>query len=288
MNQIYLVCTRSAISASALTYIINQSPQFYNVVHNNLWLDEAGSEFTNATVIEDWWNIPNSFARVYNHDVRNNETMRLSTLQNLCNSWDTLSTGKDIALFTHATNTQDIMNWRDEWDLPVKVVTTIMGNNCYNYMDLFLKREYSDEMNKFVSLTDTWKYVQSQFSSNDVTWAKHADFVVEMHNWLGDPLDTYVSLGIASNQNMNTWVAEYKMKNNHEEWDINRAGIADKLKTLSYIYQHYHNTFNTDPGKKLFSLAILNSVRFNDEDITDVQQVIDKTQKIIKNQLTIS
>ena len=78
------------------------------------------------------------------------------------------------------------------------------------------------------------------------------------------------------------------MKNNHEEWDINRAGIADKLKTLSYIYQQYHNTFNTDPGKKLFSLAILNSVRFNNEDITDVQQVIDKTQKIIKNQLTIS
>ena len=57
MNQIYLVCTRSAISASALTYIINQSPQFYNVVHNNLWLDEAGSKFKDATVINDWWNV---------------------------------------------------------------------------------------------------------------------------------------------------------------------------------------------------------------------------------------
>ena len=77
MNQIYLVCTRSAISASALTYIINQSPQFYNVVHKNLWLDEAGSKFKDATVIEDWWNIPKTFANFYNHDVRNNENIKL-------------------------------------------------------------------------------------------------------------------------------------------------------------------------------------------------------------------
>jgi len=53
MNQIYLVCTRSAISASALTYIINQSPQFYNVVHKNLFLQEDGDHFDTAKIIED-------------------------------------------------------------------------------------------------------------------------------------------------------------------------------------------------------------------------------------------
>ena len=62
--------------------------------------------------------------------------------------------------------------------------------------------------------------------------------------------------------------------------------ISNKLKTLSYVYGKYERVFSTTPGKKLFALAILESVRFNDGNLTEIQQVIDKTQKIIRNQLT--
>ena len=288
MNQIYLVCTRSAISASALTYIINRSPQCYNVVHNNLWLDEAGSEFKNATVIDDWWNIPMEYAKTYTHDVRNNEHMQLDTLRSLSNNWGKLNTSKSIALFTHATNTADIIKWRNEHNLPITIITTIMGGSSYKYMDLFLKREYSNEMNKFVSLFDTWKYVCSQYSSMDPTWAKHADVVLAMDNWLDDASVTFVSLGIEHDYNIKAWLTEYKMKNGYEDWDLANHSIANKLKTLSYVYGKYERVFSTTPGKKLFALAILESVRFNDGNLTDIQQVIDKTQKIIRNQLTFA
>ena len=288
MNQIYLVCTRSAISASALTYIINRSPQCYNVVHNNLWLDEAGSKFSNATVIDDWWNIPLEYAKTYTHDVRNNEHMQLDTLRSLSDDWAKLNTSKSIALFTHATNTADIIKWRNEHNLPVTIITTIMGAGSYKYMDLFLKREYSDEMNKFVSLFDTWKYVCSQYSSMDPTWAKHADVVLAMDDWLDSASATFVSLGIEHDYNIKLWLTEYKMKNGYEEWDLASHSIASKLKTLSYVYGKYERLFSTTPGKKLFALAILESVRFNDDTITDIQQVIAKTQKIIRNQLTFA
>jgi len=288
MNQIYLVCTRSAICASALTYIINRSPLCYNVVHNNLWLDEAGSKFSNATVIDDWWNIPTAYATTYNHDVRNNEHMKLDTLRSLSVDWEKLNTNKSIALFTHATNTADIIKWRNEHNLPITIITTIMGAGSYKYMDMFLKREYSDEMNKFVSLFDTWQYVYSQFSSMDPTWAKHADVVLAMDDWLDDASATFMSLGIEHDYNIKLWLAEYKMKNGYEEWDLASNNIASKLKSLSYIYGKYQNLFQSNPGKKLFALAILESVRFNNNDITDIQQVIDKTEKIIRNQLTFA
>tara|TARA_B110001454_G_scaffold30512_1_gene29774 strand:+ start:1551 stop:2417 length:867 start_codon:yes stop_codon:yes gene_type:complete len=288
MSQIYLVCTRSAITASALTYIINQSPQFYNVVHNNLWLDEAGSKFKNATVIEDWWNIPDTFAKTYNHDVRNNENIKLKTLQNLCNEWGSLHTGKHIALFTHATNTVDIINWRNKHKLPIKVITTIMGNSCYNYMDLFLKREYSNEMNKFVNLFDTWKYVYNQFLAQDVIWAEHSDYTLAMNDWLKDPDVVYFILGIFHNYNIKTWIDEYKMKNAHDEWDINLNSTANKLKTMCYIYGKYESLFPTTLSKRLFALAILKSVQFTDTKYNDLQQIVNNTQNIIRKQLTLA
>jgi len=289
MSQIYLVCTRSAISASALTYIINQSPQFYNVVHNNLWLKEAGSKFADATVIEDWWNIPNSFAKTYNHDVRNNENIKLETLQNLCNEWDNLHTGKHIALFTHATNTADIIKWRNEHELPITVVTTIMGENCYHYIDLFLQREYSNEMNKFVSLFDTWKYLYNQFLSQDVTWAEHADVVLAMDDWLNDPAVTYFALGIFPNHNMKIWVEEYKMANGYEGWNLSLTSTTNRLKTMCYIFGKYESLFQYTQEKRLFALATLESGKsYKENEITDIQQIVDNTQKIIRKQLTLT
>jgi hypothetical protein len=289
MSQIYLVCTRSAISASALTYIINQSPQFYNVVHNNLWLNEAGSKFKDATVIEDWWNIPKSFEKTYNHDVRNNENIKLETLQNLCNEWENLHTGKHIALFTHATNTADIIKWRNEHELPITVVTTIMGENCYHYIDLFLQREYSNEMNKFVSLFDTWKYLYNQFLSQDVTWAEHADVVLAMDDWLNDPAVTYFALGIFPNHNMKIWVEEYKMANGYEEWNLSLTSTTNRLKTMCYIFGKYESLFQYTQEKRLFALATLESGKsYKENEITDIQQIVDNTQKIIRKQLTLT
>jgi len=290
MNQIYLVCTRSAISASALTYIINSSPQFYNVVHKNLWLDEAGSKFKDATVIEDWWNIPKTFTNFYNHDVRNNENIKLETLQTLCNEWQQLETGKHIALFTHATNTADIMQWRNEHNLPITVVTTIMGPGFYSYMDLFLKREYSDEMNKFVNVFDTWKYIYNQFLANDIKWSAHTDCVLEMDNWLNDPAVVYSKLAIESNYNMKVWADEYKQANSYSTWNVKVTNTANRLKTICNIYGTYENLFHTNQSKKLFAIATYDSVMSfqSEDDIINLQQIVDKTQKTIRKQLTLA
>jgi|TARA_R110000851_G_scaffold75856_4_gene167065 hypothetical protein len=287
MNQIYLVCTRSAISASALTYIINQSPQFYNVVHNNLWITEEGSEFNNATVIEDWWNIPSSYAETYTHTSRNNEKMSVATLSNLHLEWTGLNTGKDIALFTHATNVEEIVQWRDKYNLPIKVITTIMGKNSYNYMELFLKREYSDEMNKFISLKETWKYLYNQYQNQDINWATHADVVLSMEDWLEDATSTYSKLDIEPNTNIKSWITEYKQKNGYEDWDINVNSIANKLKTISYLYQLHQHQFHTLQAKTLYALAILEAVRKNRGQETTIVEITSKVQNIIRNQLTI-
>jgi len=290
MSQIYLVCTRSAISASALTYIINQSPQFYNVVHNNLWLKEAGSKFADATVIEDWWNIPNSFAKTYNHDVRNNENIKLETLQNLCNEWDNLHTGKHIALFTHATNTGDIIKWKNKYNLPITVVTTIMGASCYPYMDLFLKREYNNEMNEYVNLFQTWKHLYNQFLAQDAMWSVFADVVLAMDDWLNDPSVAYFALDISPNNNMKAWVTEYKQLNNFNKWDIGINNVTNKLKTMCYIYGKYESLFHTNQEKKLFAIATLESITAykGKNVITSIEQIVDNTQKTIRKQLTLA
>jgi len=288
MNQIYLVCTRSAISASALTYIINQSPEFYNIVHKNLWLEEPGAEFNSATVIEDWWNIPTSYASIYTHTARNNETMSLKTIQDLCLQWKKLSTDKNIALFTHATNTEQLIEWRDTHNLPIKVITTAMGKNSYKYMDLFLKREYSDEMNKFVSLKETWKYVYNQYQNQDIDWARHTDVILEMDDWLEDATATYSKLGIKPNTNMKPWITEYKQHNGYHKWDINLNTVANKLKTISYLYQQYQHNFETLQAKTMFALATLEAVRRNRGEEADIKLITQKVQNIIRNQLTIA
>lgn len=288
MDKIYLVCTRSAISASALTYIINQSPQFYNIVHNNLWLEEDGDHFDTAKIIEDWWNIPNTFD-TYNHDVRNNENIKLETLQKLCNQWQTLQTGKHIALFTHATNTADIIKWRDEYNLPITVVTTIMGNNCYKYMDLFLKREYNDEMNEFINLFEAWKHLYNQFLAQDAMWSEHADVTLAMDDWLDNPSVVYYALNIFPNNNVQTWVDEYKVDNQYHKWDIKVNDVTNKLKTMCYIYGKYESLFHSNQARKLFALSVLESVRKqHNYGLTDIQQVVNLTENIIRKQLTLA
>lgn len=282
MNHIYLVCTRSAISASALTYIINQSPQFYNITHQDLYIDEYGSGFSKAVTINDWWNIPHDFAKVYTHDVRNNETISVDTLESLCDNW---AIEKDIALFTHATNTKDIIKWRDEFNLPIKVVTTIMGKNCFNYLDMYLKREYSGIMNQFTDLFDTWKHIYNQFLTIDTIWSTDADYVLEMHDWLNDPKVVYDKLNIANNTHIAQWVNEYKMYNNYTKLDIQKNDIPNKLKTICYIYHKYEYMLHNDMAKRLFAIAVFDAVKEWKENST-MQDIIKRVANKARLSLT--
>jgi len=281
MKHIYLVCTRSAISASALTYIINQSPQFYNTTHHNLYIDENGT-FNKAVTINDWWNISYEYDKIYNKDVRNNETMSLDTLRTLCDNW---TIDKDIALFTHATNTNDIMKWRDEFNLPVKVITTVMWKNCFNYLDMYLKREYSSIMNKFTDLFDTWKHVYTQFLSIDTMWSTNADYVLEMHDWLDDPKIVYDKLNIHSNTHIIQWVKEYKMVNSYTELDIDKNNVSNKLKTICYIYNKYEYMLHNDMAKRLFAIAIFECVNEWKENNT-MQNIINNVANKARLNLT--
>ena len=282
MNYIYLVCTRSAISASALTYIINQSPQFYNITHQDLYIDEDGKGFSKAVTINDWWNVSHDFAKIYTHDVRNNETMSVDTLKALCDSW---TINKDIALFTHATNTKDIMKWRDQYDLPVKVVTTIMGKNCFNYLDMYLKREYSSIMNKFNNLFDTWKHIYNQFLTIDKMWSFNADYVLEMNDWLDNPKAVYHKLDISYNTHITQWVEEYKMYNSYTELDISMNNIPNKLKTICYIYHKYEYMLHNDMAKRLFAIAVFECVREWKENST-MQDIINNVANKARLNLT--
>lgn len=288
MNQIYLVCTRSAISASALTYIINQSPEFYNVVHKNLWLKESGPDFEDATIIEDWWNIPTSYVTTYNHSVRNNVEMTLSRLKAVCKKWKKLTKNKNLALFTHATNVKDIMKWRDEYNLPIVVITTIMGKNSYKYMDMYLKREYNTEMNRFVSLQKTWQHVYNQYLIQDTKWSEHADHTFSMDHWLESPAIVYNELHIEQNYNIDEWIDEYKILNKHEEWDTGINNVNNNMKMLCYVYSTYSHLFDTKRAKKLFALAILKAFQTPTETLKDVDYVVKSTENIIRKQLTLA
>jgi hypothetical protein len=282
---IYLVCTRSAICASALTYIINQSPKCYNLVHNNLYFTEKGKAFNDAVTINDWWNIPDTYSSVYNIDIRNNERMDPESLKKLLAGWAKLDTGKSIALFTHATNTAELIEYKNTHKLPITIITTIMGANSYLYLDLFLKREYSDEMNPFTTIDDTWKYLYNQYINQDTKWAEHADIVLEMDEWLGDPTNTYNKLKIFHNNNIKPWVQEYLQRNSYNEWDIGVNDTTNKLKAVSYLFQHNQHKLPTIQSKKLLALASLESVRHH---ASTVDEVIERASNILRYQLTTS
>ena len=137
MSKITLVCTRSAISASALVYMINQSPDYYNTSHNNLWLNEISDKFGVAHTLNDWWNVPLSFT-AYDKSIRNADVLDLKQLEHLSDNIKDINISKNIALFTHATNPAEIEKIASDHSLPINVVTTNMGHNSHYFVTSWL------------------------------------------------------------------------------------------------------------------------------------------------------
>ena len=112
-DKVYLLCTRAAIMASAGTYVINSSPDFYNLVHNNLWLEEHSKEFGVAHIIDDWWNVSDALKEAYNADFRNTNELEEQDLVEVCEVWQAQNTGKHInegILIINAKKKLDLKN----------------------------------------------------------------------------------------------------------------------------------------------------------------------------------
>jgi len=205
MKKLYLVCTHSAISASALTYMINQSPDFYNVTHNNLWLSETG-DFGHAATINDWWNIPDNFLKYYNKSIRNAKVLSVDVVQELVNKFNESTINKNLAIFTHAENSSELSTFLPKGS----VIQTTMGRNFYPYVQLWLKREYNNIMNKFIDADNAWtklgaRYIEDMHENSDA-------ILINVDTWLkGNP---FSHLGIKENESAFTWRSEYLTKNN--------------------------------------------------------------------------
>ena len=217
MKEIYLVCTRSAITASALTYVINSSPDFYNMSHNNLWLEEHSESFGKAHIINDWWNVHDNI-KAYDHDFRNNVVLSEAKLIQLVEFWRTFPTTKHICLFTHARNTADIMHYAQKNNLPVKVVTTIMGSNSHHFMSAFLRREYNNEMNDYESTKEIWEYTYNQLITQDEVWQESYDYCFQMSDWLHNPHSVYTKLGVEACPDIGQWIEQYLRWNDSNDW----------------------------------------------------------------------
>ena len=87
---------------------------------------------------------------------------------------------------------------------------------------------------------------------------------------------------------MKSWLQEYKQANEYHEWDIQKNNVENKCKTMCYIYRKYESLFHTNPAKKLFAMAILKSVQFNDTDYNDLEQIVYNIQNTIRKQLTLA
>ena len=109
-----------------------------------------------------------------------------------------------------------------------------------------------------------------------------------MDDWLEVATATYSKLGIKPNTNMKPWITEYKQHNGYHKWDINLNTVANKLKTISYLYQQYQHNFETLQAKTMFALATLEAVRRNRGEEADIKLITQKVQNIIRNQLTIA
>jgi len=229
MNQITLVCTRSAINASALTYMINQSPDYYNVSHNNLWLNEVSDKFGTAHTLNDWWNVPNSFSS-YTKEVRNADVLTLKQLEHLSDQTQEINLGKNIALFTHATNHKILSNWVETYKLPINIVTTVMGSYSHLYVTSWLRREYNHIMNDWTNEEEAWYNILHQRTVKDLEWKSKN--TLEMHEWLLDPSVMYTKLRINPCSNINEWLNEYKTKN----------GIVDSFDNDTYWSEEYRGT----------------------------------------------
>jgi len=216
-DKVYLLCTRAAIMASAGTYVINSSPDFYNLVHNNLWLEEHSAEFGVAHIINDWWNVSDAVKEAYNADFRNTNELEEQDLVEVCEVWQAQKTGKHICLFTHAMNTKDIIEIRDRLDLPMVVITTTLGLECEDFIRPMLKREYNPIMNDYKGLDAAWEHTYNQIIEHDAFWSEHTDFVISTPQWLNTPEVVYDMLGITDQPNMKLWTNQYKLWNDVDE-----------------------------------------------------------------------
>lgn len=284
MQNIYLVCTRAALSASALTYIINQSPEFYNLAHDNLWSEENSDDFGKAYIINDWWNIPPEFKNIYNFQFRNTNALTKDQLLDVVEFWDKFETDKGICLFTHATNIKEIVELRNKYSLPITVVTTTFGDNFYKFADLFLKREYNTNMNDFEDMFSTWKYIYENMLFKDLTWSEHADIVLEVADYL-DNKDVYSLLRTESNKNIKMWVDDYLRKNAHEELDLKRLNSINRIKIMCYILATYHHIVEDINSKILFAFALYEIVRKLD-DPTTIDNIIKRVEEHARMSLT--
>ena len=260
MSKITLVCTRSAISASALVYMINQSPDYYNTSHNNLWLNEISDKFGVAHTLNDWWNVPLSFT-AYDKSIRNADVLDLKQLEHLSDNIKDINISKNIALFTHATNPAEIEKIASDHSLPINVVTTNMGHNSHYFVTSWLRREYNQIMNIWEDQERAWKNLMNHRTVKDSQWK--SNIVLEMQDWLIDPSLIYKKLGINANHNIDIWLNEYRDKNGidinstidecrHE----NNIGNITKLQVLLYLVNKFFKEGNTVNATQLYGYKL--------------------------------
>jgi len=243
MNNLYLVCTRSAISGSAFTYVMNSSPDFYNLCHNNLWLEEHSEKFGTAHIINDWWNVSDQFkaATGYNSDIRNTESLDEDEVVQLANGFEELNLGKNMCIFTHARNLEEIKEYRDKHKLPIVLVSTLVGSQSHHFISSWLRREYNDQMNEYENLQEAWKYLYTQRIYNDDEWSDHMDYSFRMYDYLKDPQYVYKTLNISPNEHMSVWTDQYLLRNDslYLEYDLENvdhyAGARYKLTLLMHM-----------------------------------------------------
>ena len=268
MNKIYLVCTRSAISASALTYVINSSPDFYNLCHNNLWLEEHSETFGTAHIINDWWNVSDQFKTATGYDkvIRNTEALDEDELVQLARGFEELDLGKNICIFTHARNLEEIREIRDKHDLPIVLVSTVIGKDSYYFMSSWLRREYNELMNEYDNIFSSWQYLYTQRIFNDDMWSDHMDHVFKMYDWLKRPDYVYDTLGVAQNKHMKIWTDQYLLRNdslyleNDLDTIVTSEGIRYKLMLMMYIYDHIEDMCTNSHSKIKTCCKIYNMI----------------------------
>lgn len=291
MKQVYLVCTRSAITASALTYVINCSPDFYNMSHNNLWLEENSDWFGKAHIINDWWNVHDNISKskAYDEDFRNNVVLSEEKLIKLCDAWQTFPTVKNICLFTHARNTEDIMNYAKKNNLPVKVITTTMGNNSHHFISAFLRREYNEEMNSFDNVFEIWKYIYYQLIKQDAVWQEHYDYTFQMSDWLHRPHSLYTTLQVESCPDVKLWTDQYLLWNDSNE-RVEPVGsklndsIVRRMEWLTWAFNKGSANIQNNVEKHKF--AILLYKLYNKDYTYSSLEIINDAQKTLGIDLT--
>jgi hypothetical protein len=272
MNKIYLVCTRSALSASALTYIINQSPDFYNVCHYGLWLSEEGDSFGTASTINDYWNIPNEF-HAYNKHIRNSNELFYDQLHILCDNFNRVIQDKNIALFTHASNILKINQIIADHNLPIELITTQFGHNSHHFVGNWAKREYNYIMSKWTSARDACEKLLYELTIHDKKY-EHPGHIFSIQDWLITPTIVYDKLDVSQNKNIKLWVDQYFLQNNIElvediSWTFDPNKVLPILQTFTYlinnIKQHSSDTNEVILyGKCLIELTFIEQYQWDE------------------------